>query len=113
MEGERTGGQPEEEAVGSWVDARPVGQDGGQIQRVLQRICQVLKLRQQPRRRVGDDNAYLGERAEVAVCTHAFKISVKRSAIQNAAQAEEQDSKLLIGLPVSRRPSRTCMLGSR
>ncbi len=67
----RTGGQPEEEAIGGGVDARAVREDGGKIQRVLQHVGQVLELGQQPGRRVGDHDAYFGETPKVAVCAHA------------------------------------------
>ena len=41
----RTGGQPEQEAVGGGVHARAVRQDGRQVQRVLQHVGQVLRAR--------------------------------------------------------------------
>ena len=66
--GQLTGGQPEEEAVGGGVDARAVGQDGGQVQGVLQGLRQVLELGQQPGARVGDDDAHHREAPKVPIC---------------------------------------------
>jgi hypothetical protein len=63
----RTGGQPEEEAIRSGVDARAVRQDGGHVDHHIQRVAELVKVGQQPDGRVGDDDADLGEAAEEAV----------------------------------------------
>ena len=42
-EGQLTGGKPDEEAISSGVHAGTMGQDAGQVQRVLQHIGKVLR----------------------------------------------------------------------
>ena len=71
----RTGGQPDKEAIRGGVNARAMRQDGWHVHHHVQRIGQVVELRQQPGRRVGNHDAHLGEAAKVAVCPPACCMS--------------------------------------